>query len=96
MIDWFRKNGFRYALINLKFTPGHENTSDRDAMLQASATGAEARLALDWYNPHTPGEKWRRLLGDALTSGAAVTIPDACSHRVVVIELRAEIGKAAS
>ncbi len=95
MAKWFLDRGYQYALVNLRFTPGHDNIEDIQKMSDSVRAGAEAGLMLEWYRKSTPGERWRGLLGDAIENGAAVVLTEGCARSVVVLEFRRSAGMTA-
>jgi len=89
MADWFLARGYRYALVNLQFSPYSQSQEGRDRLKQAMAEGSIARLMLEWYDPKmSRDERWRQILGDAMWNGGAVYIPEASFNRTVVLEFR--------
>lgn len=89
MVDWFLAKGYRYALVNLQFAPGVAVPGGLERLREALQNRTEAALFMEWYHPHrTVGERWRKLLGDAVLSGRAVFVPEAGSRGVVVLEFR--------
>jgi hypothetical protein len=87
MANWFLAHGIRYALVNLQFAPQNNSPDARMALLEAVQAGTTPSLAMEWYAPERlQGERWRALLGDAMRTGAALPIPDACSRATVVLQ----------
>ncbi len=87
MANWFLAHGIRYALVNLQFAPQNNSPDARMALLEAVQAGTTPSLAMEWYAPERlQGERWRALLGDAMRTGAALAIPDACSRATVVLQ----------
>ncbi len=88
MVDWFVAHGIRYALLNLQQSQKLREPGAARRLHDAVRNGALARLAFEWYTPDMQDERWRRLLGDALHSGSAIIIPEACARAAVVIQFR--------
>lgn len=95
MADWFLGHGYRYALVNLQFSPiandsdVNRRNENMQKMKDAIGQGSAAGLMLEWYGPNAPGgERWRTLLGEAIREGGAVVINDASQRGVVVLEFR--------
>ncbi|MEP6756484.1 MAG: glycosyltransferase family 39 protein [Chthonomonadales bacterium] len=88
MVDWFMDHGIHYALINLKFSPMNQGTPENEAEYkEAASTGKMEELFLKWYNPKLDqGEKWRRMIGEAVVLGAATVVPEASVRHVVVLQ----------
>lgn len=92
MADWFLNQGYRYALLNLRFAPqATQSREGQSAVRQAIVEGTVPDLTLRWYTPELTGEVWRSLLGEALRSGAAVARADASFNGAVVIEFRRRV-----
>jgi hypothetical protein len=49
MANWFVSQGFRYAILNLQFSPRIQTPEDQRRMMAASAEGTAALLILEWY-----------------------------------------------
>jgi len=89
MVEWFLSEGYFYALVNLQFAPGVAAPGGMERLREAVQNRMEAALFMEWYHPHrTMGERWRKLLGDAVLAGRARFVPEASSRGVVVLEFR--------
>jgi hypothetical protein len=89
MADWFLENGYRYAIINLSFSPFFQSAEGAARLREAIASGGEAALVMERYRPGPTDEGWRHLIGEALSQGNALFLPQASSRAVVVLEFRA-------
>jgi hypothetical protein len=89
MANWFLENGYRYAIINLSFSPFFQSGEGAARLREAVATGMEAPLIMEHYRPGPTDEGWRHLIGEALSRGDAVFLPQASSRAAVVLEFRA-------
>ncbi len=88
LADWFVRHGYRYGIVNLQFSQPGATAEGAEQLRSAVGNGTVATLLLQWYNPNTAGERWRRLLGEALSSGAAVVMPDGSFRGAVLVEFR--------
>ncbi|MGC8667272.1 MAG: ArnT family glycosyltransferase [Chthonomonadales bacterium] len=94
MADWFLAHAIQYAILNLQFAPANDGPDARMALIEAVQNGTTPRLAMEWYAPERQqGEKWRALVGDAMRTGAAVPIPEACSRATVVLRFTPREGR---
>jgi 4-amino-4-deoxy-L-arabinose transferase-like glycosyltransferase len=89
MADWFLEKGYRYAIINLSFSPYFQSAEGAARLREAVAAGLEATLIMERYRRGPTDEGWRHLLGEALSQGDAVFLPQASSRAAVVLEFRA-------
>jgi hypothetical protein len=91
MVDWFVGHGFRFALVNLRFSQMANSSAENHARMQdAVRSNSEAGLMLEWYGSNAAGgERWRTFLGEAIRSGNAVVVNQASNRGVVVLEFRA-------
>jgi len=75
---WLRRNGFRYVVINLNWSPNRTGTE--------STNGRELELLRAWYMEAPMPGTWRFLLADAMRRGLW-TPTSAHTHGVVVLEI---------
>jgi 4-amino-4-deoxy-L-arabinose transferase-like glycosyltransferase len=95
LVRWLRSKRVAHALVNLRYAPQAASVEGQSELRAAVAAGGEAGLMLDWYGTEPDlAEPWRPLLGDALRSGHAVVVPEACSNGAVVLRLTANGGSA--
>ena len=90
MADWFLSHNVRFVLLNMRFAPaGSASPQGQEELRAAVSSGAIAELFLKWYSPQLDqGERWRKLIGEAVYSGAATFVNDASTRGVVVLEFR--------
>jgi hypothetical protein len=87
MAEWFLAHGFRYALVNLQFSQPAATAEGNTLLRQSEADGTVEQLFRQWYTPQTAGERFRRLLGDAVATGAAVVVQSGSLNGNIVLEL---------
>lgn len=89
MAEWFVRRGYRYGLVNLRFTDMATTANGNAALRNAVASGTVTDLFAQWYNQSgRAGDHVRALLSDALSTGAAVILPDASYRDVVVLKFQ--------
>ena len=64
MARWFLERGFRYAILNLQFSPHIQSDEDRQRMMMALVSGTAAALVRDWYSDSAKLEEIRTLYHD--------------------------------
>jgi len=93
MVRWFIRHGVRYALVNMQFAPQAGTEAGLQELRQALARGSMEDLFGRWYlDGDRYGEPWRRLLGEAHRSGAAVYNSEASQQATVVLRFAEESG----
>lgn len=79
LTDWFLKHGYRYAMINLFWSPHntqHTIPNDSDA----------AEKLMEWYTTYQANEPaWRQLLGQSISSGLWKIV--VVKHGVVILRI---------
>lgn len=79
LTEWLRAKGYRYALLNLKWSPA--NTTRQPIPDDLDTVNSVLR---SWY-PSTGATPWRSLVGDAIQRG--VWVPVAALHGCVVLRI---------
>jgi hypothetical protein len=64
MSRWFLARGFRYAIVNLQFSPHIQSEGDRQRMMISFLSGTAAALVRDWYSDSAKLEEIRALYHD--------------------------------
>lgn len=86
---WFRDRGYRWAIVNLRFSPFQSRLAAAVPLLMQGDAESLTRVMRDLYSgPEAQGERWRALLGDAISRGMAVVAPEGSGAMVVLLEFR--------